>query len=102
LLQITAVVLRGGRSLHALAASGFVRRMPDAADFSAVCRQRRTGDAGDSAARSIRHCRPCLLDHAIELHHYVTDQTITFDQLPFSHAHHVGGLASTAVTATPG
>ena len=44
----------------------------------------------------------CLLDHAIELHHYVTDQTITFDQLPFSHAHHVGGLASTAVTATPG
>jgi hypothetical protein len=32
------------------------------------------------------------LDHAIELHHYVTDQTITFDQLPFSHAHHVGGF----------
>lgn len=35
----------------------------------------------------------CLLDHAIELHHYVTDQTITLDQpVPFSHAHHVGGF----------
>jgi len=34
---------------------------------------------------------------------YITDQTITLDQpVPFSHAHHVGGLASTAVTATPG
>lgn len=70
--------------------------------FRPYAEQRRTGDAGDSAARSIRHCRPCLLDHAIELHHYVTDQTITFDQLPARHAHHVGGLASTAVTATPG
>jgi hypothetical protein len=30
-------------------------------------------------------------------------QTIMLDQpVPFSHAHHVGGLASTAVTATPG
>jgi hypothetical protein len=69
----------------------------DAANFSAVCRRRHTGDAGDSAARSIRHRRPCLLDHAIELHHYVTDQTIMsaimLDQpVPFSHAHHVGGF----------
>ena len=40
---------------------------------------------------------------AISWSGYVTGQGVTADQpVQFSHAHHVGGLASTAVTATPG
>ena len=108
LLQIAAVVLAGRaqpamRSRHQGSSGGCRCRK-----FSAVCRRRRTGDAGDSAAGSIRHCRPCLL-RTMRSNYITTSlirqsrQTIMLDQpVPFSHAHHVGGLASTAVTATPG
>lgn len=64
----TAVVQRGGRSLHAVTASKFVRRMPLPQIFR---------PHADSVARATLvtlllgpfAIAACLLDHAIELHH---------------------------------
>jgi hypothetical protein len=68
LLKITAFVLPGGRSLRAITASRFVRRMPMPQIFR---------PHANSVARATLvtlllgpfAIAACLLDHAIELHH---------------------------------
>src|SRR5690349_14857954 len=88
--QIAAVAFRSGRSLHVVTASRLFRRMPMPQIFRPYA---------DSVARAtlvtllIGPFAAIGIAYWTMRSNYITDQTITLGQpVPFSHAHHVGGL----------